>query len=1002
MDRTASKVASAIGVIKRKAPKESAYFGPFYDAMKDEEHDTGTFVDPGQDLDLFYDDNGTVVTRAPRKTDRRTRVWYGPIGSGDKLMKNAQLRDKLRANHNILGLEMEAAGTMNVLPVGVIRGVCDYADPDKNKQWQPYAAAMAAAYAKAILEKVPLPKREDKIEEKSPVQAPSHIDVVATDIDKIEEASGSGSTRPPAQNYVNGTNQGAMMGNVNGGNFYFGPQADVSALPQVAQDQVHLEVCEDRLWSSVSRETYASTRIFSSSDWIFRQDAFKSWQAPHSNEVDNGSPTLLTIKGKAFTGKSSIMRTAVEASLKEKSVITLYHFFGGVSSDPTAELLRDLLGQLLSALPQDQKPLDDIKRWSGEIKKGRCIDFLSHDRLQEDFKRILLAVKPRLTFRIFVDAIDDCFGDYTSHATHYSDEDKRRPLQLLKVLANILDSADAAKMDLGICVSRRPQPEFPGAEPPATTISLVHYMDEVIKPFIQEKLECIPDPARVLNLLLKMSETGAHNFRWATAVCEEIMIYKDTVFEKLEEIASRVIEDHEAVYCRAIRSSKASSPHDHDRMLRFLLVALGAFRPLTPEEFRHVYAAVSVTRFGDFNIAKWETSDSGIGAAHFEAFLSTTTGGLLEIVSRKRRPRYTVKDPAFADAYTIEHHVLFQQRSTESFLRSDKGLQELSFTSPSHLDLDCHRLLYRACGSVLDKCHLRGEEDTVMVDYACRYWLRHSRMCGERLPDSLPGFMRRCAHPKAKIFIQKQILKLHMDLEFAFLESQTSMMMLLATLGCTTLLQKHLDTCRECGSAVPDPSQEEPPSEIFMKSLRSAIKSRKPDTAIYLLTFLPSKQMNEWGEECQTLLYMACSAHDVMRDDKRSLELIEKLLDCGAAPTAHSDAEHELPLHFAIATANEALIRMLSQGYQQQDPDNFVAIFENIHHATSWPALHYALKCGCLEPEQRIAVLNVLSEVVPTGADLLTLEDRDKRTAVDLAEETDDYTIIDKVCEFYD
>jgi nucleoside phosphorylase len=46
---------------------------------------------------------------------------------------------------------MEAAGTMSRIPVGVIRGVCDYGDQHKNKEWQPYAAAMAAAYAKAVL-----------------------------------------------------------------------------------------------------------------------------------------------------------------------------------------------------------------------------------------------------------------------------------------------------------------------------------------------------------------------------------------------------------------------------------------------------------------------------------------------------------------------------------------------------------------------------------------------------------------------------------------------------------------------------------------------------------------------------------------------------------------------------------------------------------------------------------------------------------------------------------
>ncbi|KAG7116229.1 hypothetical protein HYQ45_016118 [Verticillium longisporum] len=73
-------------------------------------------------------------------------------------MKNARNRNRLRDTFDLIGLEMEAAGTMNRIPVGVIRGVCDYADEHKNKDWQPYAAAMAAAYAKAVLVEI-TPKR---------------------------------------------------------------------------------------------------------------------------------------------------------------------------------------------------------------------------------------------------------------------------------------------------------------------------------------------------------------------------------------------------------------------------------------------------------------------------------------------------------------------------------------------------------------------------------------------------------------------------------------------------------------------------------------------------------------------------------------------------------------------------------------------------------------------------------------------------------------------------
>lgn len=156
---TEAIVRSAIGTIKVEAPNDAQLFLPYYAEIRDKEHATGTFVDPGQDHDKLYlaQDDGTekLVERMPRPVTKRTRVWYGPIGSGDKLLKNAQKRNELRDKYGIIGLEMEAAGTMNRIPVGVIRGVCDYGDTHKNKDWQPYAAAMAAAYAKAVLRQIP-------------------------------------------------------------------------------------------------------------------------------------------------------------------------------------------------------------------------------------------------------------------------------------------------------------------------------------------------------------------------------------------------------------------------------------------------------------------------------------------------------------------------------------------------------------------------------------------------------------------------------------------------------------------------------------------------------------------------------------------------------------------------------------------------------------------------------------------------------------------------------
>jgi nucleoside phosphorylase len=71
-------------------------------------------------------------------------------------MRSAAERDRVSAElGGVLCFEMEAAGLMNSFPCLVIRGICDYADSHKNKRWQPYAAATAAACAKEVLSVIP-------------------------------------------------------------------------------------------------------------------------------------------------------------------------------------------------------------------------------------------------------------------------------------------------------------------------------------------------------------------------------------------------------------------------------------------------------------------------------------------------------------------------------------------------------------------------------------------------------------------------------------------------------------------------------------------------------------------------------------------------------------------------------------------------------------------------------------------------------------------------------
>ncbi|RSL82678.1 hypothetical protein CEP51_004990 [Fusarium floridanum] len=89
----------------------------------------------------------------PRKPED-LRVHYGLIASGNQVIKDENFRDRLnqQLGGRLLCVEMEAAGLMNDFPCLVIRGMCDYADSKKNNEWQEHAAAVAAAYARELLE----------------------------------------------------------------------------------------------------------------------------------------------------------------------------------------------------------------------------------------------------------------------------------------------------------------------------------------------------------------------------------------------------------------------------------------------------------------------------------------------------------------------------------------------------------------------------------------------------------------------------------------------------------------------------------------------------------------------------------------------------------------------------------------------------------------------------------------------------------------------------------
>jgi nucleoside phosphorylase len=133
------KLSESLSIMLENKPRMKESFG-----YQGSEHDKG-----GETCDDC--DINKVVVRLPAHKDSTPKIHYGNIASGNKVMKHGVSRDRIAKSEGVICFEMEAAGLMDNFPCLVIRGICDYADSHKNKIWQPYAAATAAAVARELL-----------------------------------------------------------------------------------------------------------------------------------------------------------------------------------------------------------------------------------------------------------------------------------------------------------------------------------------------------------------------------------------------------------------------------------------------------------------------------------------------------------------------------------------------------------------------------------------------------------------------------------------------------------------------------------------------------------------------------------------------------------------------------------------------------------------------------------------------------------------------------------
>jgi nucleoside phosphorylase len=130
------------------------------------------YARPEASTDLMYmeGDPPRAVPHPPEELSGhrpgQPKVHYGRIGSADRSLRNAALRDDIATRFDLRAVEMEGKGIGNAGFAGglewlVVRGISDYGHSRTTPGWRGYASVAAAAYVRALLAISPPADRDD-------------------------------------------------------------------------------------------------------------------------------------------------------------------------------------------------------------------------------------------------------------------------------------------------------------------------------------------------------------------------------------------------------------------------------------------------------------------------------------------------------------------------------------------------------------------------------------------------------------------------------------------------------------------------------------------------------------------------------------------------------------------------------------------------------------------------------------------------------------------------
>ena len=418
--------------------------------------------------------------------------------------------------------------------------------------------------------------------------------------------------------------------------------------------------------------------------WLLKNSKYLNWLDPTKMDEHQG---FFWIKGKAGTGKSTLMKYALSnthKTMRNRIIASFFFNARGVDLEKsTTGTYRSLLLQLLEQNPQLQYAFESLRLPSSSIRK----DYQwSNESLKALLEQVIRSLGESSAV-FFIDALDEC------------EEDQIR--DMIAFFENVGEQAVSTGKQLQVCFSSRHYPHITIRNGLELILEGEEGHDQDITSYLNSELK-IGNSQTTKQIRQDIQVKASGIFIWVVLVVR--ILNKEYDRGRIHALRQRLQEIPSDLYDLFVDSLTRDS-HNRDELLLSIQWILYAKRPLSPEEL--YFAVLSETEPAE--VSKWDPNE--ITTDTFQKLILSSSKGLAEITQ------------------STTPTVQFIHESVKDFLLKENGLGKIWPGLGSNLQGQSHERLKECCLNVMNSyiaAHLKlsGSPQNALGPQITAYCLR--------------------------------------------------------------------------------------------------------------------------------------------------------------------------------------------------------------------------------------------------------------------------------------